>query len=217
MYKSILVSIVFSLFLSSISFAQNVHSIQFNGGIVFPRSSSKGLSAIIQYNYSLNQKVSFYIYTGYSSWDKFNVVYIEELSIVQKQQYFHSYSSDSHILIPLYFGTKINFHTNKVFTSFLDFEIGYSHFSFNSYDNIREVNPTTGEVLSYYVDGSSKKEVNKNLFGLGVGIGFSHPLTKSLNITLSYKINSNFNAGEYGLFSAEGTYSTLFLGFNFSI
>ena len=58
MYKSILVSIVFSLFLSSISFAQNVHSIQFNGGIVFPRSSSKGLSAIIQYNYSLNQKRS---------------------------------------------------------------------------------------------------------------------------------------------------------------
>jgi hypothetical protein len=161
MKKCFFVSLIFvSIILSKAIFAQDSYSIQLNGGIVIPMSSSNGLISSVQVNYSLNPNIQFYIYSGYSAWDRYNVVYHEEYSAVQKKQLFNSYSADNHILIPVYIGSRINFHTNKIFTSYLNIEMGYSHLSYNNYKNLREVDSGTGEILSYYVDQSSKKEIS---------------------------------------------------------
>lgn len=197
--------------------AQNEHSIQINGGILYPRSSSNGFSSSVKYSYSLNPTFDIYAYTGYNSWDKFNVVYAVDLTGPQTKSLFPSYSSDNHILIPIYFGTKINIHTNKLFTSFFDVEIGYSYFNYNSYDNVESVDIHTGEIVDYKIVEDSKREVTDHLFGIGIGAGLSHPISNSIDIILSYRLNSNFNSGEFGLFSAKGTYYTLFTGLNINI
>lgn len=207
---------VIILFFSNI-YGQGEESIEFNVGVLYPRSSSNGFATSLKYNLSLNKTFSLYLYTGYSYWDKFKVVYIAEITAVQKKQILPSYSSDNHILIPIYFGTNFNLHTNKLFTSFLEFELGYSYFSYNSYENYAVKNEITGEIISYKADIESKKEVNDNLFGIGIGGGLSHPLSQTLNIILGYRLNSNFNSGDFGLFSAKGTYSTLYLGLNLKL
>ncbi|MGA9291068.1 MAG: hypothetical protein WBV81_00650, partial [Ignavibacteriaceae bacterium] len=55
-----------NLFGNGIIRAQNNHSIQINGGVISPMSSSKGLSIYLQYNYYLNRQIILYTYTGYS-------------------------------------------------------------------------------------------------------------------------------------------------------
>ena len=218
MKKLIFVSFVLFISLSSsLIFAQDNNSIQFNSGIIYPRRSSYGLSASVQYNYSLNSKINLYFSAGYSTWDRFNVMFHEELNGVQREEYFKTYNADNHSLIPLSLGAKINFHSNKLFTSFINFEIGYAHLSFDSYDNIRVINPMTGEVTSYTVDGSTKKEINENLFNVGIGTGISHPLNQSLDLILSFKINTNFNGEEFGFLSTKGTYSVWSVGVNVKI
>ena len=119
MKKSLFASfVIISIIISSSIYAQDSNSIQFNGGIVMPMSSSKGFNTSIQFNYNYSQNVQFYIYSGYSSWDKYNVNFTEDWSTIQKQTLFKSYTADNHILIPVYIGSRINFHTNKFFTSF---------------------------------------------------------------------------------------------------
>ena len=218
MKKLIFVSLILFVGIpQSFTFAQYNNSIQFNSGIIFPRNSSNGFSTFVQYNYSLNSKINLYFSAGYSKWDRNNITYREELTGVQRQEYFRTYNEDNHSLIPLNFGAKINFHSNKFFTSFVNFEIGYAHLSFDIYDNIRVVSPITGEVTSYIIDGSTKKEINENLFNVGVGTGLSHPLTQSLDLILAFKINSNFNGEEFGFLRANRTYSTWYVGVNVKI
>jgi len=223
MFKLRIMSMLFIIAFSLNNiFAQDYHSIQLDGGIIFPSRSSKGGSTFIKYNYSLNQTFNFYIYTGYSFWDKFNVRADEIIPgqrepRKQRNHNLHSYSSDNHVLIPLYVGTKINLYNYNLFTAFLDFEIGYSYFNYNSYENIKIIDETTGELLSYDVDKSSKTEEKDNLIGTGIGAGITYPLTGTLDIILSYRINSNIKSGEFGLLSAEGTYSTLYTGLNLKL
>ncbi|MFA5804261.1 MAG: hypothetical protein WC879_06425 [Melioribacteraceae bacterium] len=218
MKKSLLASLtIIALIISNVTFAQDSNSIQINGGIFMPMSSSKGFNTSIQYNYHLSNNIQLYIYSGYSSWDKYNVNFIEDWSTVQKQTLFNSYSSDNHVLIPVYVGSRINFHTNKFFTSFATFEIGYSHLSYNSYDIKKEINPNTGEVLAYNADQNSKKEMNENLFGVGAGVGLSHPITENINIILSFKLNSQLNSKDYSFLSSKGTYTAINLGFNINL
>ena len=218
MFKSFFLSlIIISIIFSKIILAQDSNSIQVNGGIIMPMSSSKGLTTSFQFNYSFNPQIQFYIYSGYSSWDKFKVVFHQEFSEVQKKQYFNSYSADEHILIPLYLGSRINLHTNKLFTSFLNVEIGYSYLSYNSYEQWKSINPETGEVLSYHPNTLTKKVNKENLFGFGVGAGISHPMTNNLDLILSFRLNSYINSNYYGLFSTRGTYTMFLAGFNFNI
>ncbi len=218
MFKSLLSSVIIISITASCSiFAQETNSIQINGGIIMPMSSSKGLTASFQFNYNINPTLQFYIYTGYSAWDQYKITFHEDYSTVQKQQYFTTYSADDHILIPVYFGGKLNFNTNKLFTAFVNLEIGYSHLSYNSFGNFKTTDPETGEVLGYYPDFTSQKEVSENLLGLGIGAGISHPITESLNLVLSFKLNSYINSNYYGLFSTRGTYTMFLAGFNFNI
>lgn len=218
MFKSffsslIIISVIFSKFI----FAQDSNSIQVNGGIIMPMSSSKGLTASIQFNYTFNPIIQLYGYIGYASWDQYNITFHEDYSPIQKQQYFKIYSADNHILLPIYLGGKLNFNTNKLFTSFINLGLGYSHLSYNSFDNFKSFNQEIGEVLGYYPDFSTKKEVSENLFGLGIGAGISHPITESLSLILSFKLSSYINSNYYGLFSTRGTHTMFLAGFDFNI
>ncbi len=204
-------------FFSNFLFAQDSHSVQFNGGILYPRSADDGISTSVQYNYSYSPDFDIYLSVGYSSWDKYHILFLEDYSTIQQETKFYSYSADNHLLIPLYVGTKIYLPETKLFAAFAILEIGYSYFSYDSYENIREVDPTTGEVISYYVDKSSKKEITTNLFNLGFGGGLSHQLTNRLNMILSYKINSGFNSDEFSLFNEESTSSSLSIGLEINI
>jgi opacity protein-like surface antigen len=203
--------------LVSVNLAQERSSFQINGGIVSPRSSSKGFAAGFEYNYAFNQRFTLYLSAGYIGWDKFNITFMGEQNRPEDKQIFSTYSSDAHELIPIYAGVKINLHKNKYFSSFLNFEAGYSYFSYNSYSNIRVVDNVTGQTLAYEADLNSRTKVKENLFGIGLGGGLSHPLTENINLILQYKLNSNFNSGEFGLFSAKGTYYTLSLGLNLGL
>lgn len=217
MIKSILAVVLFSFISSDILLSQESHTIQVNGGLIMPMSSSKGLTTSIQFNYEINPEFTLYIYTGYAKWDQFNVIYMEDISNVQKQQYFKTYMADDHTLIPFFIGGKFNFHSNKIFTTFVTFEVGYSHLSYNNYDNFKSVDPESGEVLGYYVDASTKKEISEDLFGIGIGAGLTHPISRNLNLILAFKLNSNINSAYYGFFSTKGTYTIFLAGFNFSI
>lgn len=214
-FFSLLISIV--ILSQSIIIAQDSNTIQINGGIVMPMSSSKGLTAIIQFNYSLTSAIKLYLYTGYLTWDQYKVTFIEDYSVIQKETRFQSYSADDHKLIPFYIGSRINLHTNKLFTSFISCEIGYSYLSYYSYKNWKSVNPESGEVQGYYTDGSTRSKISENLFGIGIGVGLSHPLSENLNLVLSYKLNSHINSSYNGLFSTRGTYSQFLAGFGFKI
>lgn len=93
MFKSLLSSVIIISITASCSvLAQETNSIQINGGIIMPMSSSKGLTASFQFNYNINPTLQFYIYTGYSAWDQYKITFHEDYSPVQKQQYFTTYS-----------------------------------------------------------------------------------------------------------------------------
>ncbi len=134
MFKYIFASLSFILIIfSNIILGQSSNSIQINGGLLVPMNSSKGLSTSIQYNYSFNSNIQFYIFTGYSHWDKYNASFLEQSSSLQQQTHFSTYLADNHILIPLYIGSRINIHTSKLFTFFTTIEAGYSYLSYSSY------------------------------------------------------------------------------------
>lgn len=209
--------ITFLFILSSLNFAQHSNSIQINAGIIMPMNSSKGLTGLVQYNYHLSSDVNLFVYTGYSVWDQFRVTFLEDYSEVQKQIKFQSYSADDHKMIPFYIGGRMNLHSNKVFTSFISLEIGYSYLTYNSYQNQKIINPETGEVLGYNIDTFSKKEIKENLFGIGIGAGLLHPISEKLNLVFSYKLNSYTSSSYKGLFSTRGTYSQFLAGFGFVI
>ncbi len=218
MFKSFFASSIFIIIIfSNIILAQSTNSIQINGGLLIPMSASKGLNTSIQYNYSLNSNVQFYVYSGYSKWDKFNISFAELWSPLQQQTHFRTYIADNHILIPLYIGSRINIHTNKLLTIFTTIEAGYSYLSYNAYGFKKEIEPGTGVVLAYSTDLSTKKKTNENLFGVGAGIGVSHPITNNMNVILSFKLNSQINSSYYSFFSNQGTYAAFNLGFNLNI
>ncbi len=218
MCKSFFAALIFVLiFFSNIILAQSSNSLQINGGLLIPLSASKGITTSIQYNYSLNSNIQFYIYTGYSNWDKFNASFLEQSSSLQQQTHFSTYIADNHILIPLYIGSRINLHTNKLFTFFATIEAGYSYLSYNEYGVKKETDPVTGVVLAYNTDLNTKEKRNENLFGTGIGVGLSHPINSYMNVLLSFKLNSQINSSYYSFLSSQGTYIAFNIGFDFNI
>ena len=186
MYKSFFSSLIFiSTILTEIISAQETISIQINGGFIYPENSTNGLTALVQFNYPLNEQFHLYVYSGYSSWDKNKVIFKEGPPIYDAQENFFTYSADDHTMIPVYFGSFINLHTNKIFTAYINLEAGYSYLSYNSYENWKSVNPYTGRVIGYYVDRGTKEEITENLYGVGIGAGISHPMRENLNLEFS--------------------------------
>lgn len=218
MFRSFFFSItVLALIFTDMMLSQKSNSFQVTGGMITPINSSKGLVGLIQYNCSLNEKYVIYLYSGYSVWDKYRINIRVDGSQTQKSLEIQSYSSSDHKLIPLYIGTRINLHTNKLFTSYLNFEVGYSHLTYKSYTNTKLLDPTTGEIVGYSVSQSPQKEEQEKLFGVGVGIGLSRQITNNSSLLLVTKLNSFLNPDKYGLLSAKGTYFMVLAGFNFYI
>lgn len=211
-----LASVVFLLFFPNIISAQT-NSLQINGGIIIPHSSSNGFTGSLQYNYSLSDNIMLYLNSGFSSWDKHYVAFLEEYSEIQKKTYFETYSADEHLLIPVYIGGRMNLHTNKLFTAFGTFEIGYSYLSYNSYNITKVIDEDTGEILAYNTDPNSGEKITENLFGVGIGAGLMRELLNNINIVLSFKLNSHLNSNYYNFLSREGTYTAFNMGFNFNI
>ncbi len=215
--KSSSFAVVFFLLTAVSFYPQNKMSLQFTGGIISPIDSYGGLTGLIQLNYPVTKNINFYFYSGYSAWDRNIVTFFAEWSLTQKQTRFYSYSADNHILIPIFFGSSINFNTNKIFTAFVNFEIGYSYLKYNWYKNIKSVDPSTGVVLSYFPDISTRQEITENLIGTGIGAGIFHPLTENVNLILSFKLNSYLNSKYYGFLGSGITWSTYLAGFNVKI
>lgn len=203
--------------ISGILMAQNSGAIQLNAGAILPINSSKGFSTALQYNYSLSQSVQLYAYSGISYWDENQVVYVFEHSNLPAPDSKVSYDADEHILIPLYFGSRFNLHSDRLFTTFLNLELGYSHLSYNTYENYEVVNERTGEAADYLVDMKTKRKIQENLFGIGTGLGISHEITVGMELMLSFKLNSFINSNYNGLFTSRGTYNTVSLGLNYGI
>lgn len=217
MYKPLFFAVSLTLILfSTSSLAQESPSFRINGGMIYPKGSSTGLTGLIQFNYPLSEKISLYVFTGSSIWDKQKSIYRKDFATNDNEMILHSYSADDHSLIPLYVGSSFNMHTNSFFTAFLNIELGYSYLSFNSYDYTIFKDPESGEVLEFYANQSTRKKVTQNLFGLGLGAGLSHPMSENVDLTLSFKFNNVLNANDL-LFSYEGTYTLLLTGFNFKI
>ncbi|HEX2866901.1 MAG TPA: hypothetical protein VHO03_07650 [Ignavibacteriales bacterium] len=203
--------------ISGILMAQNSQSIQFNAGAVFPMNSSKGFSTTLQYNYSLSQSVQLYAWSGISWWGENHVIHEMDWSEIQTNQFITSYDADEHVLIPLYLGSRFNVHSDKLFTTFLNLELGYSHLSYNAYDNVKVVDENTGRVVEFYADPKTKRKVNENLFGIGAGLGLSREIAQGVELMLFYKLNSFINSNYGGFFTSRGTYNTVSLGINYGI
>jgi hypothetical protein len=210
----IVIFILINITSSNIIHSQNSGSLEISGGFVLQASASTGFNATLQYNYQFNDNIQFYIYSGYYSWDEFYVNFYEDLTPPQKETHFRTYSEDNHTLIPLYIGSRVNLHTNKLFTLFASFEIGYSNLNYNSYQIEKIIDTTNGVVISYQPDLSTKEEVNENLLGIGIGAGITREITQSINIVLYYKLNSQINSKYYDALSSKATYSTINLGIN---
>ena len=217
MYKSLFASLLISFILSNFLYSQESNTLQINGGIVMPKQSSKGLAASLQFNYPVSHAIELYFSAGYSAWDRFHIQYLEDATSVQHKQRFTSYSADGHSLVPIFLGGKLNIHTNKIFTSFLNFELGYSHLTFNSYQQQKEINPETGEILNYFPDLTTQTKHEENLFGFGIGAGISHPMGRKLNLILSFKLNGYLNSGYYNFFTGGSFNTALLAGFSFNI
>jgi hypothetical protein len=209
--------VIFLLLFSLTAYAQKPLSIQVNGGFINPIDSHKGLSGSVQFNYSLNSKFNLYFYSGYSNWDRNKIIFYEEMTGLQTQQYFPSYSKDNHKLMTFNFGGKINLHTNKIFTSFVNIELGYSHLSYTKYLVWNKGHAESGEVIGYYVDPTAKIDVNDDLFGVGLGGGVFRNIGNNISLVLSFKLNSFLNSNYEGLFTRKGTYTMFLAGFNFAV
>lgn len=201
----------------SVLSAQNTQSLQVNFGLLYPRSSSNGFTTHFEYNFQVNSDLTLYAYTGYSKWDKYNVIFETEITEKQRQPFHKIYLADDHVLIPFFIGGKYFINRGKVLSSFVSLETGYSYLKFNEYGYTVKKDPDTGEILEYYTNLSSRKRTVKNIFGVGFGFGFVFPLLNQVDFIAQYKVNSSFNSGEYGLLSARGTYSSLLMGINLKL
>lgn len=218
MFKSVFKTSLFAYLIFTFStYAQGSNSIQICAGIISPRSSNNGSTGLLQIDFPINSNFVLYFYSGYAAWDQYNISFLEDYSQVQKKTIFNSYAADGHVMIPLYAGGRIHLNTNKLFTSFVNVEFGYAHLSYNSYTNLKNVDPATGEVLSYYVNKQIKNEVSENLFGIGIGVGVSHPLNDNLVLLMSFKINSYLNSQYYEFFSSRSIYTAYLAGVSFRI
>ncbi len=218
MLKSIILSVIFiSVFQSQNLLAQESNSLQISGGVISPMSSSNGLSGTLQFNYSLSSDINLYINTGYASWDNYYVTFLEDYSSIQHKTHFKTPAEGNHTMIPLYFGARWNFHTIKLFSSFIELEAGYTYLDFIEFGINKIINPETGEVVDYQKSGTIQFDKHENLFGVGLGAGILHPITKNFNLILEFKLNSHINSDYYGLFSTRGTYTRFIGGFSFNI
>src|ERR1035437_2578165 len=127
------------LVLSSIIYSQGKSSFQFSGGMVYPISSSPGLSGTLQYNYNINSRFNFFVSADYSVWDKRNFNYLDKSNV--HWGYETGYSESDHTLSRIMAGGRYLITQPDQFKLFIDAGLGYSYLQYNIYDMQRINNP----------------------------------------------------------------------------
>jgi hypothetical protein len=199
------------LILSSIIYSQGKSSFQFSGGMVYPISSSPGLSGTLQYNYNINTRFNFFISADYSVWDKRNFNYADKSTA--GWSYRSGYSETDHTLSRIMAGGRYLITQPDQFKLFVDAGIGYSYLQYNTYDMHQITNPDgTIEVLF-----SPAGKAYQNLFSFSSGVGFIHPIAERWDILFEYSLSTYLNSQYHGLFSSQSTFSSFQFGFNYKI
>ncbi len=215
MKQLIIASCIILVIVSASVAGQNKSSIQLSGGLLLPESSSNGVNVSLQYNYYLNDDFLFYVNTGYLSWDRFYVHFNQEWSAKQKQTRFRTYTSDTHTMIPLNVGGRLEVRTNELFNSFVSFEAGYSFLTYNSFNVYKEYDSSEEVVTAFKTDRSSKKEIEENLISIGAGLGIYRQMADNLELILQYRLYSHLNSEYYDAFSSHAIFSSVNLGVNY--
>jgi opacity protein-like surface antigen len=207
--------VIFSIFISANIFAQVKNTIQVNGGLISATDSDKGILGTIQFNYEINSSFSLYAYSGILYWNNNNVGYYKGDAYKINGAFSnlgHTYSEDSHKLIPVYLGAKYFFNNSSVFRPFVNIEIGFSYLTYSSYDLIQINNPDGTVTL----EPSNKTEKKDTFFGAGVGIGASHNIGDNLELLLEFRFNTLKNSN-YDWLSSGRSLRTFQFGFAYKI
>ena len=210
MKKSYLI-MVSVLILSSIIYSQGKSSFQFSGGMVYPISSSSGLSGALQYNYNINSRFNIFVSADYSVWDKRNFNYLDNSNVTGG--YKSGYSETDHTLSRIMAGGRYLITKPDQFKLFVDAGIGYSYLQYNIYD-MKNINNPDGTIEVLF---SPAGKIHQNLFNFSSGIGFIHPITERWDILLEFKLSTYLNSQYHGLFSSQSTFSSFQFGFNYKI
>jgi len=191
-------------------YPQNKISVQLSGGIISPIDASKGLSGLLQLNYSTSENNIIYVNLSTSSWDR-NRIYFNE----NNMQPIEAYNEINHGLNSIYFGDRITFNRNKYFDAFVDLELGYQHLSYETFDLQRYALP--GGPISYSHIGGTERNESYNLLGTGIGVGIKHHMIGKFDLLLDFKLNTFINDFSSGKFYFHGTYLCYMLGFGYNI
>ena len=210
MKKSYLI-IASVLILSSIIYSQGKSSFQFSGGMVYPISSSPGLSGTLQYNYNINTRFNFFVSADYSVWDKRNFNYSDITNV--SRGYKRGYSESDHTLSRIMAGGRYLITQPDQFKLFVDAGIGYSYLQYNVYD-MKQINNPDGTIEVLF---SPSGKVNQDLFSFSSGVGFIHPIAERWDILFEYKLSTYLNSQYHGLFSSQSTFGSFQFGFNYKI
>lgn len=190
------VILLLALVFFSQSFAQ-INSIQVNGGIFLPRAASSGETFQLQINHELNEEFQLYFYGGFANWGGYEIRYTLERSETQKFDFAVVEIQDGHKLIPFMFGVNYNLKSNKYFSSFISFEIGYSNLSYNIYDIESRINDND-EIYDYYPLRDTKTRITENLIDAGIGLGVNVPLTEEFELIGKYNFNFHLSSEHDG-------------------
>ena len=207
MKKSIIFFVILLVSFNSLIFSQSCNSLQLNGGLISTTNSNEGLLGTLQYNFQTGKNLEIYSYSGIMTWNKNKISYfsVGEHSIPKE-----TYTEDNHRMIPLYLGARYYFNNASSFRPFFVIEAGLAFLSFNSYQ-LQTINNPDGSRTMVPADKSSQ---NETLFGAGLGLGATHNLGESLQLSVELKINALKNS-RFNWFSSGGTMRSFQVGLGY--
>lgn len=208
MKRSFVLALIIAAAIAVQIYPQGKYSIQVTGGLISPLNSSKGAMGNVQLNYYNSPDIIFYLNAGLSYWDKTYIHFnVDNYTPIESK------SQDSHIMSSYYLGARFFVHRDKVLNLFLEGEVGTAFLSYKNYGNVLQYTSDGKPVYTPVFDS----DVNKNLFGLGVGAGITHNLGSRAEMLLELKYNTMASSGYSKLFYIDGTSTMLAFGFNLSI
>ncbi len=207
--KKIIASVIF-LFIVSSSPAQNNYSVEFNYGLISPMTRTNGLQGIGKLNYQFGKNIKLYIALGYGVWGAETVHYK-----TASDHYRNLLFSDSHKLIPLYFGANYLLKESKFLSLYVNSEIGVSYLSFDQHNYNVFFNAETKEKEYRIPAANPISDASDYLIGVGIGLTGGHKVSKNTELLLAIKINTNYSTKTKGMFQTSDTYTSLTMGFNY--
>ena len=156
-------AVAFLLFLSTLSVSQTNYSVGFNTGIFFPNSSSfkLGSGGLVVLNLQLNEDITAFISSGYSTWG------------------YRSKNEYNTRIIPFIFGIKYKLSQGGV-TPYVSGELQYVTGETDYYVKY--------DAFGLPVLNPKKATFNISELGSGLGAGLLIPISSSIDIDISNSI-----------------------------